>query len=207
MFEVHSHGREFYISKGGIEEDNYLYRDFTTQSGMKSEEYFSTREEAEELLKRFDCSHSGVGKANSGFYAYTEDSGNYYIHQDGSIKSGTSARNGSGGGYFKTKAEAEKALKEKKREMCDQHSDAVVNNGKIHLTLEGEIVPQIQQIEARLVSDDSGERIILQVRTPEEPFFIGVARLVVKDGKVAMFREQGVKSEFINTDSQGRIQN
>lgn len=205
MFEVHLHGGEFYISKGGIEEDNYLYRDFTTHSGMKSEEYFSTRKEAEELLKRFDCEESGIKKTSFGFYIHTTEGGSYYLHQDGSIKDGTGGE--AGKGYFKTKAEAEKALKEKKREMCDQHPDAVVNNGKIHLILEGEMVPQIQQIEARLVSDDSGERIILQVRTPEKPFFIGVARLVVKDGKVAIFREQGVESEFINTDSQGRIQN
>lgn len=205
MFEVHSHGRKFYISKGGIEEDNYLYRDFTTHSGMKSKEYFSTRKEAEELLKRFDCGESGVQEARLGFYAHTTSGSQFYLHQDGSIRNGTGGEGGTG--YFKTKAEAEKALKEKKREMCDQHSDAVVNNGKIHLTLEGETAPQIQPIEARLVSDDSGERIVLQVRTPEEPFFIGVARLVVKDGKVAMFREQGVESEFINTDSQGRIQN
>lgn len=200
------HDNGYYISNGGCGADNYLYKDFTTHSMMKLEEYFSTRKEAEEFLKRFDCSHSGVGKANSGFYAYTENSGNYYIHRDGSIQSGTFGKGGSGG-YFETKAEAEKALKEKKREMCDGHSDAVVNNEKIHLTLEGEIVPQIQQIEARLVSDHSGERIVLQVRTPSLPFFIGVARLVVKDGKVAMFREQGLESKFINTDSQGRIQN
>lgn len=205
MFEVHSHGREFYISKGGIEEDNYLYRNFTTYSDMKSEEYFSTRKEAEEILKRFDCEESGVKGTSLGFYAHTNKGGSYYLHQDGSIRVGTGGAGGTG--YFKTKTEAEKALKEKKREMCDQHSDVVVNNGKIHLTLEGEIVPQIQQIEARLVSDDSGERIVLQVKTPEEPFFIGVARLVVKDGKVTMFRKQGVESEFINTDSQGRIQN
>jgi hypothetical protein len=108
-------------------------------------------------------------------------------------------------GYLPTKKEAEKILKEFQQKMCK--SANVVSKQQIHLQLENETSPLVQPITARLVTDHSGGRIVLQVHTPETPEFIAVARLAVKNGKVVMFREQGVDSEFINTDEQGRIQN
>lgn len=110
--------------------------------------------------------------------------------------------------YFETTEKAKDFLRRFKEKMCKSANvQERVSNQRIHLHLENETTPLIQPITARLVTDHSGERIVLQVRTPETPEFIAVARLAVKNGKVVMFRERGVESEFINTDSQGRIQN
>jgi len=107
--------------------------------------------------------------------------------------------------YYKTREQAEDVLRRFKEKMCK--SANAVSRQPLHLQLENETSPVIQPITARLVTDHSGGRIVLQVQTPETPEFIPVARLAVKNGKVVMYREQGVESEFINTDSQGRIQN
>jgi hypothetical protein len=82
-------------------------------------------------------------------------------------------------------------------------------NRVVTFSTEGETSPVVEHypLGVRVVTDKNGGRAILQIQTPESPVYFSVARLEVKGGKVVMFRERGVESEFVNTDSEGRIQN
>lgn len=173
---------------------------------------------------RLDCSGFEVREASSfgGFLGkyYVSSLENMpeglYLHKDLTVHKKMS--DSTGKFQYTSKREAEERLRRFKEEMClgskaardkklglGQFAQQKVS--KLHLQLENETAPLVQPITARLVSDKSGGRIVLQVRTSESPEFIPIARLGVKNGKVVMYRERGVESEFINTDSEGRIQN
>ena len=126
-----------------------------------------------------------------------------YLHEDLTVHKEMS--DSIGKFQYTSKREAEERLRRFKEEMCLKAK--MKEKKHLHLQLENEIAPFVQPITARLVSDRSGGRIVLQIQTSETPEFIPVARLGVKNGKVVMYRERGVESEFINTDSEGRIQN
>lgn len=158
--------------------------------------------------KDFSCDNFDVGGYSGHIYISVNTQKSQYLFSDGKVRNWSEISDYDEANklvYFKTTEEAEKFLKEFKRKMCK--SANVVSKQQIYLQLENETSPIVQPITARLVTDHSGGRIVLQVQTPDSPEFIAVARLAVKDGKVVMFREQDVESEFINTDSQGRIQN
>jgi len=84
--------------------------------------------------------------------------------------------------------------------------EEVRQNRHTQLLLENEDVPTVTTIRARVVTD--GERVVLEVQTPQYPWFQPIARLQVnKKGQVVMYRERGVKDGFVKTDSEGRINN
>lgn len=171
--------------------------------------------------KNFSCSRMYVGSGLGKFYVYA-GVGNYYLHTTGKVEA-TAQPNG----WFTTQKAAIETLERFKKEMCEKSKAVELiqqlrgnaqsalqgqvgkeHTQPVHLMTDHEITaPVLQYITARVVSDGSGGRVVLQIQTPESPEFRPVARLAVKNGRVVMYREQGLKSQFINTDSKGRIQN
>lgn len=96
------------------------------------------------------------------------------------------------------------SVKENPKSVREKRLERVRENNHVQLLLEGEKIPTVTSIRVRLVTD--GERVVLELQ-PFGRLAQAVARLEVKDGKVVMYREQGVMSGLINTDSEGRIQN
>lgn len=153
-----------------------------------------------------NCDGFEVREGGTGYYVSSLERmpEGMYVHRDLTVQRDMSVLSGKNN-YHQTRESAEELLRRFKEKMCSKVKDKESIN-RPFLLLEGE-ENRVQPITARLVSDRSGGRIVLQVQTSETPEFIPIARLGVKNGKVVMYRERGVESEFINTDSEGRIQN
>lgn len=187
--------------------------------------YFPNRAEAEAALKKFQAQQQGVFAVPKGeFIDSTKPQPPYdtpelipfQVKGTASGRIQTAKPNFTevdkvqpfGGSAAKVLHDADVINKQQVGMLLEKLNELRLNHVRedahVQLLLEKDDVPEVTPVRARLVTD--GHRIVLELLTPGQ-IPVAVARLEVKKGKVVMYRERGVDSPFVKTDSQGRIQN
>lgn len=183
-FEVRLNNVSFrYCISNG--DSKYVHNDLTVHPTMgfggTLENYYITRKEAEEKLRRFKekmCAKSEVAKT------------------------GVTFRSGVGQATNSAPAETPKSPFIPRKAT----NAFIIDHDK------GE-VEQLFSVRLRNENEDNDfenalESVTLEVATPHSgETFIPLARLEFKGGRVVMYRERGAFDPYIETDSEGRIQN
>ena len=185
----------------GADKDRYVHADLEIHPSMKNAEgkldYLETREEAEERLRLFNLKRK-TQQEETTLLGGTKDPISFELKGTTSGRIQTQEPNftesehhfGSQTGWEDVTDDFSDPQNDPtgEEEGCGQpmRVEEVRQNRHTQLLLENEDVPTVTTIRARVVTD--GERVVLEVQTPQYPWFQPVARLQVnKKGQVVMY--------------------